>query len=242
MQRHAKLIEFGERNSDSPHVLRIWRSESSRDGEFLSVAYPQWEIVVARVAGKLDVVLRGAETSATRASVPSDGSWLGIRFRSGTVMKGVDYAGICNASVALPIAGENCFWLDGESWEVPTFENADEFVARLTRRGMLACDPIVSAALVGDSTSEERLRTQQRRFTKSTGLSRQAITKIERAQLAAVMLREGCTINDTIAATGFSDQPHLTRSLKWLMGLTPGQLISTKDATQLSFIPKPERI
>ena len=47
------LIEFGERRSDSPYLSCIWRSESSRDGEFLSVAYPQWEIVASRVAGML---------------------------------------------------------------------------------------------------------------------------------------------------------------------------------------------
>jgi len=207
----------------------------------LSVAYPQWEIVIARVAGKLGVVVRGAETAATRASVPADGSWLGIRFRSGTVMKGINHAGICDASVTLPIAGENHFWLQGETWEVPTFENADDFVARLARRGMLACDPIVSVALAGEPMGDEGLRTQQRRFAKSTGLSRQAITTIERAQLAATMLREGRTISDTIAAAGFSDQPHLTRSLKRLIGVTPGQLMSEEGAIQLSFIPRPDR-
>jgi hypothetical protein len=241
MQLQPRLIEFGERNSDSPHVLRLWRSESSRDDEFLSVAYPQWEIVIARVAGKLDVVIRGAQTAATRSSVPADGHWIGIRFRSGTVMKGIHYTAICNTSVALPIAGKNHFWLDGEIWEVPTYENADDFVARLAQRGVLASDPIVSVALAGEPTGDEGLRTQQRHFTKSTGLSRQAITKIERAQLAACMLLKGYTISDTIAGTGFSDQPHLTRSLKRLIGLTPGQLISKKGAIQLSFIPRPDR-
>jgi AraC-like DNA-binding protein len=239
MQGQPNLIAFGERKSESPHVLRLWRAESSRNGEFISVAYPQWEIVIARVAGKLDVVVRGPETAASRATVPADGSWLGVRFRSGTVMKGIDHAGICDTSVTLPITGENQIWLDGDAWEVPTFENADDFVTRLSERGMLARDPTVSFALAGESAIAGHLRTLQRRFTKSTGLSRQAIIAIERAQVAAVMLREGCAISDTISATRFSDQAHLTRSLKRLIGLTPGQLLRL-DELQVSFIPTPE--
>lgn len=241
MPGHARLIEFEERSSASPYVLRLWRAQSNGDGEFLSVAYPQWEIVVARVGGTLDVVIRGAETAATRASVPADGSWLGIRFRSGTVMKGINYAGMRDASIALQIAGENHIWLDGEAWEVPTFENADDFVARLARRGVLASDPIVAAALARERRDNDDLRTRQRRFRKTTGLSRQAIKQIERAQRAAFMLREGCTISNTIAATGFSDQSHLTRSLKRLIGLTPGKLMSSEHTIQLSFIPRSER-
>jgi hypothetical protein len=240
--RRPRLIEFGERDSESPYVLRLWHSQSSGAGEFLSVAYPQWEIVIALVAGKLDVLVRGAETEATKATVPADGSWLGIRFRSGTVMKGLDHKGIRDTSVALPTAGKDRIWLDGEVLEVPTFENVDDFVARLVRSGVLRCDPIVTAALAGKARGSDDLRTRQRCFAKSTGLSHQTITQIERAQHAAFMLREGWTISDTIAATGYSDQPHLTRSLKQLIGLTPGQLTSTEHAIQLSFIPRPERV
>jgi AraC-like DNA-binding protein len=234
------LIEFADRDSETPHLSRIWQSQSSRDGEFLSVAYPQWEIVISRIAGKLGVFLRGAETVATRMQVPCDGSWIGLRFRSGAVMLGLDYAGLCDTVITLPVVGGNRFWLAGEAWEAPTFENADDFVARLDRRGLIVSDPVVLAAVAGETVDSKTLRKQQRRFIKSTGLSRQAIATIERAQRAALMLLDGLTIGDTVAAAGFSDQSHLTRSLRRLIGLTPGQLLSRKDKIQLSFIPKPD--
>jgi AraC-like DNA-binding protein len=233
------LIEFGERSSNSPYLSCIWESQSSRDGEFLSVAYPQWEIVFSRIAGKLGVFLRGAVTFATKKSVPGDGSWVGLRFRSGTVMAGLDYNDLRDADFSLPVVGGNSFLLAGMAWKVPTFENADDFVTRLVRRGLIASDPLVSAAMAGEVVDGKKLRQQQRRFIKSTGLSKQTIATIERAQIAARMLRDGNTISDTVAAAGFSDQSHLTRSLKRFIGLTPGQMLSTKNEVQLSFIPKP---
>lgn len=240
MQTQSNLIEFQEQNSNSTHVLQLWRSRSICEGEFISVAYPQWEIVFARVAGKLNAVIRGAETVATKATVPADGSWLGIRFRSGVFIKGINYSLIRDSSVEIPIANTNHIWLNGQKWEIPTFENADNFIARLTRHGVLMLDPIVSSALKNETKANDNLRSRQRHFMQSTGLSRQAITKIERAQLAAIMLQNGCTIIDTIASTGFSDQPHLTRSLKKLIGVTPGQLLSLNNNIQLSFIPRPK--
>jgi hypothetical protein len=155
-------------------------------------------------------------------------------------MLGLDYASLRDSVVNLPAVGGNSFWLAGEVWEAPTFENADDFVARLARHGFIVSDPVVLTAASGEIFDSKRLRKQQRRFIKSTGLSRQAIATIERAQLAAFMLRNGFAIGDTVAAAGFSDQSHLTRSLRQLIGLTPGQLLSSKDETQLSFIPKPD--
>jgi len=142
--------------------------------------------------------------------------------------------------LTLPAAGNHGFWLNGERWEAPNFENADDFVARLVRPNFLVQDPLVTEALQGDSMRKENVRTVQRRFVNATGLTRKAILVTERAHAAAIMLRNGVSINDTVAALGFSDQSHLTRSLRRLIGLTPTQLGSKTNPVQLSFIPEPE--
>jgi hypothetical protein len=48
-----------------------------------------------------------------------------------------------------PEAAERSFWLDGAAWELPTFDNAAVFVARLERAGLLVRDPVVEATLAG---------------------------------------------------------------------------------------------
>ena len=229
------LIQFAERASASPHLSRVWRAYSREEGNFLSVAYPQWEMVVSRGGGETNLTIRGPETFVSKARVPADGQWVGMRFRTGVTMPSQPGHRLAGSGLTLPSAGRNGFWLDGAIWEAPTFDNADDFVARLVRAGLLVQDPLVMRVQQGEGL-RAATRTIQRRFVGSTGLTRKAIQTIERAHAAVNKLRNGVSIHDTVAALKFSDQPHLTRSLRRLIGLTPAQLTS-RAAMQLSFIP-----
>jgi methylphosphotriester-DNA--protein-cysteine methyltransferase len=71
-------------------------------------------------------------------------------------------------------------------------------------------------------------RTVRRRFLQATGLTPKVIQQIERAKEAAGLLGQGSPIADVVYQTGFSDQPHLTRSLKHFLGLTPALMVRTK--------------
>lgn len=68
------------------------------------------------------------------------------------------------------------------------------------------------------------LRTVQYRILRSTGLSQRTIRQIERARYAAILLKQGVSILDTVYEAGYSDQPHLTRSLKHFIGHTPAEI------------------
>ena len=63
-----------------------------------------------------------------------------------------------------------------------------------------------------------------RRVRRATGLTLGAIRQIERAKQAAGLLDGGATILDAGMRAGYTDQAHLTRSLKRFMGQTPGQI------------------
>ena len=129
----------------------------------------------------------------------------------------------------LPTTAGRTFWLNGSTWEVPTFANVDVFVERLVRVGMLTRDPVVEAALQARPQTLSP-RTLQYRFLRATGLTQTTIQQIERARTASFLLQQGRSILDTVDEAGYYDQPHLTRSLKRFMGLTPtqiaGQLVS----------------
>ena len=63
-----------------------------------------------------------------------------------------------------------------------------------------------------------------------------AARQIERARYARMPLKQGMSILDTVYEVGYFDQPHLTRSLKHFIGLTPAQLIRDDRTELLSFL------
>jgi AraC-like DNA-binding protein len=231
------LFTFEERPSDTPFVERIWRAHSQRAGSFISVAASHWEMVVTRQHGQTILTVRGPETKATPLQCSADGEWLGIRFKLGTVMPHLPASHLVDGGVNLPDAGSRSFWLHRSAWQFPDFENADTFVARLVRDGLLIREPVVQAAL-HDQLKDVSLRTAQRHFLRTTGLTHSTMRQIERARYATILLRQGRAILDVVYEAGYFDQPHLTRALKHFIGLTPAQLMDRSRDVQLSFLYK----
>ena len=145
------IIFDAERPSDSPFVERVWRCHSEAGGPFLSVASSHWELVVTRLQGNTFVTLRGPETKAREVYCPPEGEWVAVRFKAGTFMPQLPIARLIDGQDVTVPASKRHFRLDGSKWEIPTFDNAETFVSRLARAGLIARDPAVEAALGGDS-------------------------------------------------------------------------------------------
>src|SRR5215472_7344089 len=230
------LLAFEERASDSPLIERVWRSWSTRAGSFLSIASPHSEMVVTRCRGEVFLTLRGPETKASLAQCPADGDWLAIRFTLGTFVPHLLPGNLSDRrDVTFPGATAHAFWLRGSAWEYPSFSNAETFVARLARRGLIVRHPIVDR-MPDDHSRRLSPRTVQRHFLQATGLTHRAVRQIERARYATNLLKQGVSILDTVHEAGFFDQAHLTRSLKHLVGQTPGAIVQARK--QLSFLYK----
>jgi len=234
------MFSIEQRSSDSPLVEYFWLARSERAGTFLSVAAAHVEMVVTRYRGKTFMTLRGPETKATSADCPDDAEWLGIRFTLGTFVPSLLPGRLLDRrDVDLPAASTRSFWLNGSAWEYPTIDNADVFVARLARKGLLVRDSIVDGA-IRKHAPVLSLRSTQRRFLRATGITYSTWRQIARARYATNLLREGVSILDTVHQAGYFDQPHLTRSLKRRMGLTPTQII--RGDRPLSLLYKTEDI
>jgi hypothetical protein len=231
------MLIVEDRPSDSPYVERVWRAHSEGGGSFLSVAEYRSELVVTRHQGRVTVTVRGPETRVTRLSYPPDAQWRGIRLKPGAFLPSLPARDLVDGDVTLPNAMNASFWLEGSAWQVPDYENADTFVAWLVRAGQLVIDPAVPAALRGELT-DASLRTVQRRFLHATGVTRGAARQIERARYATLLLKRGDSIADVTYEAGYFDQPHLTRSLKRLIGQTPAELRDGSE--ELSFMYKTE--
>jgi len=229
------FLTFDERFSDSPLVERVWRSQSHAAGAFLSMASSHVEIAITRQNGRVFATVRGPETKATRAECPAGGDWLGIRFKLGTYLPSFAPGDLKNRhDVTLPDASSRSFWLNGSAWEYPDFENADTFVARLVRKGILVRDDAIDASLCEPDSLPAR--STQRHFLRATGITHRTVRQIERARYATTLLKQGVSILDTVYDAGYFDQAHLTRSMKTLIGQTPVEIQQGKQ--QLSFLYK----
>jgi len=212
------------RSADSPFVEKVWRARSERAGTFTSVAASNWEMVLVTVGGKTMVVARGPETRTSEADFPAAAEYLGITFKLGAFMPHLPVKTLLDRRDAiLPEASSNSFWLHGSAWDLPTFENADVFVDRLIRRGILVRDPVVEAAMDGHKPYVSP-RSLQYRFLRVTGLTHKTIRQIERARSAVSLLERGAPIPDAAFGLGYFDQAHLTNSLKRFVGETPAQI------------------
>jgi len=193
-------------------------------------------MVVTRHKGKTTLTVRGPETKAATLDCPAEGEWLGIRFKLGTFMPRLPARNLLDhRDVTLPEATDRSFWLNASAWEYPDFENAEIFVNRLVHDGLIAVDVAVDASLRGQR-QELSIRSAQRHFLQATGMTQSTIRQIQRARYATNLLKQGVSILDTVHETGYFDQAHLTRSLKYFIGQTPAQIIRADN--QLSFLYK----
>jgi hypothetical protein len=217
-------LVFDERSANSSFVEVIWHTHSVCAGTFTSVAASNWEMVITTFNDRSMITARGPETKASEADFPADAEFFGITFKLGSFMPHLPLKTLLDRQDAtLPEASSNSFWLHGSAWELPTFENADVFVERLIRQGILVRDPVVEAAIQGH-TPDMSIRSLQYRFLQATGLTHKTIQQIERARFAVSLLERGTPISDTTFELGYFDQAHLINSLKRFVGRTPAQI------------------
>lgn len=212
------------RPSDSSFVHEVWRTQSEGTGSFISPAAIHWDMLLMRYRGKTTFTLQGPETKVTLKSVPAEAEWLGITFKLGTFMPDLLPTRLVDRDdVKLPEAAGHSFWLNSSTWELPTYENADTFINRLVRAGLLVRDPLV-ADVMQDYLLDLSPRAVQYRFRRATGMTRKTVQQIQRAGQAATLLEQGCPILDTAYQLGYFDQSHLTNSLRRYIGQTPAQI------------------
>jgi AraC-like DNA-binding protein len=227
MKRAVELFALEARSSRSPLVAQTWQARSEPEEAFISVAATHWEMVVTRQRGGARLTVRGPETRATAVPIPQDAEFFGIEFSSGTFMPDLPPGELVDRTLTLPQVSDGSFWLDGSAWELPGPDNADVFVDRLARAGLLVHDPIVGEALHGEVAGFST-RSVERRVARGTGLTRGAIQRIRRAESAVELLSHGAPPSDVARRTGYADQSHLTRSLKRLVGQTPSQIVASR--------------
>jgi hypothetical protein len=230
MRRAVDVFEFETESARSPLVEQVWRTRSVPEDSFIAVAASHWEMVVTRQDGRADLTVLGPATRATTAPIPEDAEFLGIHFSVGTFMPVLPPGAVVDRGMTLSPSTRSTVWLDGYRLELPGRDDVDAFVAALVRRDLLVKDPVVAAAVDG-RVDDLSVRSIERRVSRATGLTRGGIRQIRRAQRAVTMLSDGVPPIDVALAAGYSDQPHLTRSLRRFAGQTPAQIASAAGSS-----------
>lgn len=213
-----------DRASDSPYVEIVMQGRTVGSGETIRPAENHWHLVLVKQMGATELRVVGPWSTAGKLHYVDDIELLWIKLKLGTFLPHLPTKNLLNSETPLPAAASKSFWLQGAAWQYPNYENADAFVSKLVRAGVLAHDSVVVAALQ-DKLRDASARTIRHHFLHATGLTQSHIRQFQRAQQAATLLGQGVSILDAVYQLGYYDQSHLTRSLKHFIGYTPAQLL-----------------
>jgi hypothetical protein len=214
------------RSSDSPFIQTVTRVRYNADGIDIEPPDGNWAIVVIKHHGQLQVLHTGTVTKPVPLCFEKDDEYIGISFKPSAFLPCLPAKPLVNTGMFLTQFNKQRFWLGNSAWEIPTFDNAESFVNKLVDNGLLATDDIVDSIL-NDLPKAFSLRSIQRHFLRTTGITLNYFRQIQRAQQASVLLQKGNTPLEAALATGYYDQSHMTNSLKKIMGKTPSEIIQS---------------
>ena len=221
-----------ERTADSPLAAKVRHVRYEADACEVALPDGSWDLLfVRRAHGPLVVIQTGQIAAPLTVDSRAGDEMLTIAFKPEVYMPRMPGHLTFSQGVPRPVEADRSFWIGPERFEVPDFDNVEHLLAALARKGVLERDPVVLRALQG---ARQRLdeRSIQRHFAEVTGLGLKAFQQIARAHEAARLLREGQPASQVAAELGFSDQAHLTHSLKRFLGQTPRQIASPKGNAQ----------
>lgn len=216
---------YQDRLVDCPYVDLVMHGLTTASEEVIRPATSHWHMVFSNQHGKKSALLVGPCTASGVVSWGEGAEILWVRFKLGTFMPHLPPVKFLDSETILPDASNRSFWLKGSVWEFPTFDNVDAFIDRLVGEKLLIHDPVVNAVLDGHIPSAAS-RTVRHRFLQVIGQPQNRVLQLERARQAMALLQQCHSILDVVSEVGYADQSHLTRSLKYFLGYTPGQIVS----------------
>lgn len=227
----------------APYIERFWRfSVDDHDRPtFEHVIVPDGTISLAVIvlpSGEAFLNLVGPSAQAIRTEVHRGVRYFGARFHAGAFRALTRCEAATLAERVLPLAMVSPDWTEAMqacvgAGDLPDFaarfEQAaqpwlriagprDEAVCELARR-LIAADGEGPLPVQGLGVSERHLR---RRFVREAGLSPKLFSRLRRVRRACIDLVLHAQAKAAVSADhGYADQPHFTRELKAVFGLSP---------------------
>jgi AraC-like DNA-binding protein len=215
------------RNSDSPFVEAVTSWIIGNEDRGMAVPDGCWDLVVLKQDGQTNIMLTGQTTKAVPLHfIPGD-ELLTISFNASVFLSSIPSAAMLDNAILLDKTS-NSFQLATDIFEIPTFDNVESFVENMIKKEHLFQDEVVKELLL-DHPQPYSSRSLQRRFLRATGMTQAYFHQIRRARQAATLLQNGIPAIEVAYETNFSDQPHMSRSLKHILGYTPTEIATLKS-------------
>lgn len=164
-------LNVEHRASDSVHVERVWRAGRSQASRMLSMANSNWELLIARAGDRVEALIRGPETQPAMVAMPEHDETTGIVLAHGTAMPHLPVPRLVDSCIRAQDSSGRRLLLRGDTWELPSYENAEVFITRLARAGVITRDPLVADLAAGAEDHRLSARSLQRRVASVTGLT-----------------------------------------------------------------------
>ena len=220
-----------ERRNDivSPHIRSVTHTVFSGAGSLPMQPDGMWDIAILRNRQGVQVLRTGLTTRSIDFTYEDGDEILSLGFAASSFMPVMPGEIMRDEGVLLERFGPDRFLLGTEAFEIPRLDNVEDFVRRLDAHEAVQRNGLVASIVAGhpDAATE---RTMQRHFLRTTGLTIKAYSQIERAQRAVALLEAGEPAAAVAFALGYSDQPHLIRSLRAIMGRTPRQIAAAASS------------
>jgi AraC-like DNA-binding protein len=211
---------YEEKISQSPLIDFIWRTEDLTDGVYVASADARWDMIFTRSPdGKTKVLLSGPSFKAAQVPYSPGNKHVGICYKPWAIFTDIPITTMLNVTIALPMSSDDTFVMQGITWKMPTYENVDQFVAEQEKRDLLKADPIIRDVLENKPVGMS-LRSVQRHFTKTIGMSPRRVRQIDSARKAVKLLQQGRTLSEVAYELDYADLPHMTRMLRRFTGYT----------------------
>jgi len=215
------------READSPFVQAVTSWVIGNEDRSMAAPDGCWDLVVLKQDGRTNILLTGQTTRAVPLPFAPGDEIMTISFKASTFLSFIPAISILDRGILLPKT-RNSFQLASDVFEIPTFENAESFVQSLVKKEHLYQDKVVEE-LLQDHPQAYSPRSIQRRFLRATGMTQKYFRQIQRARQAAALLQNGIPAAGVAFETGYADQPHMSRSLKRILGRTPTEIVTQKN-------------
>jgi hypothetical protein len=217
VQKHSR------RTSPHPWIDVIWQTVCLTDGIYRATPDGSWDLILSCAPdGTPTVFLTGQATEPVDVPYSSGEHSVVISFAA-HVFLATETAPRTGATVRLLEARDGSFVLDGVTLPLPTFSDAEALVDRMVLAGLLKSDDLVAKAF-SERPKAASKRTVQQHFRRTTGIKQKDFQLIRRAQEAVRQLKAGQNAAEVAAGLGYTDQSHMIKSIKKIMGHLPSNL------------------
>ncbi len=210
--------QYRSRSSSHPYIDTVWQADSLKDGVYHATPDGSWDLIFSeKPDGKRLLFFSGQDTTPVSVPYVKGEKSLVISLTASTYLHPKP-----EGFVPLSISGDT-FQYGGFNFPTPTAKNAEDVIDLLVQHGVLRNDEIVQGVLSNKQRAASK-RSIQEHFRKATGITKKDFEQISRAQEAVRLLKQGTKPAEAATLVGYTDQAHMIRSLKKIMGRLPSDV------------------